>query len=226
MKFFMMIPIFYRIWLVVLFFPLLTLAQQSPVILSEEPSSNDTSSAINPTPRLKTGFTAKKISSGVQFGSSFTSFGNYGSAFSTSISPYLSYPISKRFSVSGGITFTNTSMFGIKPFYASTETTSMNGNFTSALLYVSGDYLVNDRLRISGTLYKEINLYNSVPTNFPYSKPEVQGGYMKVDYKVFENFHIEAGFGFSQGGSPYNSYQSVFPYQNTGFPYSSSPFNR
>jgi len=97
------------------------------------------------------------------------------------------------------------------------QESSLNGNFTNALIFVSGDYLVNDRLKVSGTLFKEFNLLNSVSGYNPYTRNNAQGAFMKVDYKVFENFHIEAGFGYSNGANPYSNY--------LGYPYPYSPFN-
>jgi hypothetical protein len=166
----------------------------------------------------KYGFTPGKISSGVQLGTYFNSFSGYGSSFTTYVSPHISYAFNSRFRINAGVTILNSSLYGVKPWYSMNQESTLNGNFTNALIFVSGDYLVNDRLKVSGTLFKEFNLLNSVAGNNPYNRDNAQGAFMKVDYKVFENFHIEAGFGYSKGVDPYSGY--------FGNPYSYSPFIR
>ena len=207
----------------IILIPGFTFSQQSPVILSSDPPGSDSLTSSSSSPR-KTDkrFVPGKISSGMELGTYFTSFSGYGSSFSTYISPYISYPVNSRFRINAGMTIVNSSLFGIKPLYPMNQENSLNGNIISALIYVSGDYLVNERLKISGTLYKEINLFNSVPGRNSFTDQNAQGGYMKVDYKVFENFYIEAGFGYSKGVNPYNPYGG-FPYSN-GFSYPGSPF--
>ena len=190
------------------------------ILLDELPASSapsDTVSGIHTSKESNNyGFIPKKITSGVQLGSYFTSFSGNGSSLSTYVSPHISYSLSKRFRINTGITIINTNLFGIKPLYSLNRETALNGNFTNVLVYLSGDYLVNDRLMLSGTIYKEINLFNSVPGKNYFSNNTIQGGYLKVDYKVFENFHVEAGFGYSKGGYPYNNY--------FGSPCPNSPF--
>jgi hypothetical protein len=150
-----------------------------------------------------------KLHIGVQAGTEFMSSSGYGSGLSTWVSPTLTYPVSKRFSVSGGIAIVNTSYYGLKPWYSTPETNSFTGNVTSARLWVSGQYFLSDRITISGTAYKTIDILSSNPINNFY-KNNPQGAFMKVGYKINDYMQIEAGFGYSQGyngssyGSPYN----------------------
>jgi hypothetical protein len=143
----------------------------------------------------------------------------YGSGLSTFLSPTLTYPVSKRFIVSGGISFVNTSLYGYKPCFFSSEEKSYTGNITQAMLWVSGQYLLGDRITITGTAYKTIDIFGEKPGNSSFFKNDPQGGYLNVGYKVSNNMHIEAGFGYSRGSNGY-SFGNPF---NTGF--GSSPYD-
>jgi hypothetical protein len=183
----------------------------SSLILPNSASGSSSSGEIK-----NNGFVPGKISSGVQLGTFFNSFSGNGSSFSTYVTPHISYSFNYRLRINAGITIINSSLYGIKPWYSMNQESSLNGNFTNALIFVSGDYLVNDRLKVSGSLFKEFNLLNSVTGYNPYRTENAQGAFMRIDYKVFENFHIEAGFGYSKGVDPWSNYM--------GYPYSNSPF--
>jgi hypothetical protein len=205
--------------LLFLSFPLFSQSLVMPGILPSEtvaPDSNTFSSS--PAGDHRSGFIPKKIKSGLQIGSFFTTTSGYGSGFTTYISPYISYPFSSKFRVNAGITILNASYYGIKPYYLMNSESSLNGNFTNAMVYVSGEYLVNERLSVSGTLFKSFNILSSAPSDRYHPNYDAQGAFMKVGYKVFENFQIEAGFGYSKGIDPFNSY--------FGSPIIHSPFIR
>jgi hypothetical protein len=187
-------------------------AMPSSSVLSDSASGSLSSTGIK-----NYRFIPGKIGSGVRFGTFFNSFSGYGSSFSTYVSPHISYSLNSRLRINAGVTVVNSTLYDVKPWYSMNQESTLNGNFTNALIFVSGDYLVNDRLKLSGTLFKEFNLLNSVTGNNPYSRDNAQGVSMRLDYKVFENFHIEAGFGYSKGANPYQHY--------FGSPFSSNPFS-
>ena len=156
---------------------------------------------------------------GVQAGTEFTSTSGYGSGFSTFLSPTLTYPVSKKFIISGGISVINTTLYGYKPWYSFPEGGSYTGNITQAMLWVSGQYLLGDRITITGTAYKTIDIFGDKPGNSSFYKNNPQGGYLNIGYKISDNMHIEAGFGYSRGSNGY-SFGNPF---NTGF--GSSPYD-
>jgi hypothetical protein len=153
-----------------------------------------------------------KLHIGVQAGTEFMATSGYGSAFSTFLSPTPTYPVSKQFQISGGIGIVNTSLYGLKSWYSSGEGTSNNGftgNITQAMLWVSGRYTLTDRITLTGTAYKTVDVLGQTPGNpsvFTY-KPE--GAYLNVGYKINDFMHIEAGFGYSKGQRGY-SYGNPF----------------
>ena len=158
-----------------------------------------------------------KLHVGVQAGTEFMTTSGYGSGFSTFLSPTLTYPLSKRFLISGGISVVNTSFNGYRPYYFP-ETGSFSGNLTQTTLWVSGQYLLNDRLTITGTAWKTFDITGNKPGNYPFYKTNPQGAYFNVGYKVTDNFHIEAGFGYSQGSHGYyNGYPGAHGFGSTGY---------
>jgi hypothetical protein len=160
-----------------------------------------------------------KLHIGIQAGTEFMSTSGYGSGFSTFLSPTLTYPVSNKFLISGGISIVNTSLYGFKPWYSFPEEKSYTGNITQAMLWVSGQYLLSDRVTITGTAYKTIDIFGEKPGNSTFYKYNPQGAYLNVGYKISDYMHIEAGFGYSRGS---NGYSFGNPY-SPGF--GSSNFN-
>ena len=151
-----------------------------------------------------------KLHVGIQAGTEFMTTSGYGSGFSTFLSPTLTYPVSKKFMASGGFSIINTSLYGFKPYYSFPEERSYSGNITQAMLWVSGQYLLSDRVTITGTAYKTIDIFGEKLRNSSFYKNNPQGVYLNIGYKISDNMHIEAGFGYSRGSKGYSF----------GYPYS------
>ena len=165
---------------------------------------------------------------GIQVGTEFMTTSGYGSGLSTFLSPTLTYSVSKKFQLSGGLSIVNTSLYGVKPYYFNPEGTSYSGNLTQATIWVSGKYFLGDRITLTGTAYKTIDVYGNKPgTPFLYNY-NPQGAYLNIGYKINDCMHIECEFGYSKGANGY-SYGNPYgnPY-NSGFGASNfSPyFNR
>lgn len=174
---------------------------------SVSPSSTINSSHIASLP-------LHKLHVGVQVGTEFMTTSGYGSGLSTFLSPTLTYPVSKRFVLSGGISVVNTTLYGVKPYYSlggENPTPGFSGNITQTTLWVSGQYLLSDRITLTGTAYKTMDVLGDAPKYTPFYKNNPQGAYLNVGYKINDFMHIEAGFGYSKGnygsafGNPYGS---------------------
>ena len=152
-------------------------------------------------------FQKGKVDYGLNLGSEFSSVSGFGSALNTSVAPHFYYNVNKRFRIGGGISMTTTNYFNAKPWFAGESPAPSNGSFTTGGIFISGQYLVSDRLTLSGSAFKLFPVtrdplsYN--PFN-PISKNGAQGVNFNVDYKVGEHVHIQAGFRYSQGISPYH----------------------
>ncbi len=183
---------------------LVTLACLSLNGYSQSASFDTIPSATSPSMQKQNHFIPRKMDFGIQVGTQFST-SSYGTGFSTFISPHLTYRLSKRFSMSGGVSIVNTSLNGLSYTSVSRNEYSLNGNYTSAMVFLSGQYLVNERLTISGTAYKQFNLFGNIPGYKSFGNNDAQGIYMNVKYTILENVHLEAGFGYSRGYNPFNS---------------------
>lgn len=155
----------------------------------------------------------------VMVGSEFSTSSGYGSGLTEYVIPQVSYPLGKRFVVSGGIAVMNTNYFNAKPLFFNENTPGYNGNYTSVTLFASGKYFVNDRLIIGATVYKEIPAAGKPLVYSPYdpiSQQGAEGFHLNAQYKIGQHMFIEAGFGMNRGG--WNSFNSnpYSPYHSNG----------
>ncbi len=156
----------------------------------------------------------------VSLGTSFSSFGPGFNTFGTYIMPEITMPLSKKFSVRAGIGYST--MFVSTP--ESTGSIFGQNNLQYGTVYVSGLYHVNPKLTIAGTAFKTFDLApqnNEInPQSLDFSN---EGFIIDVEYKVTENFRINAGFSY-QKQNPYNYYYNPggfnmhpSPFRNNGF---------
>jgi hypothetical protein len=176
--------------------------------ISQTASLDTIPSATNPV--SNSGSNAKKLHVNVTAGTSFWSSSGWGSGFDSYVMTGLSYPLGKRFSIEGGIGMVN-STFTAKKQGLSEYNWYGNQNQTHTLVYVTGNYLLNEHLTVSGTLYKDFSTFNAASTYPGYKSENPQGLYMNVKYKVNDFLQIEAGFGYSKGYRLYDPYRTGYP---------------
>jgi len=153
----------------------------------------------------------------VSLGTSFSTFGYGFNAFGTFISPEISFPVYKKFSVQVGLGYSNlfVSRAGENLFGSNV---SQYGSF-----YVSGTYQVNEKLTIRGTGYKTF-LLNPTPPGETANPRAMdfsnQGVILDMNYKINEHFQINASFEYRK-----QNYPVYYPYNSTGFDhFGGSPF--
>ena len=168
----------------------------------------------------------KRMQTNVMIGTQFSTSSWFGSGLTTFISPSVSYRVSPRFSVRGGLTIANTALFDYKPWFALEGSPTYDANFTKAVLYLEGSYQVTDRLTISGAGFKEFTITDNSNFYNPYSNNEPYGIYLNADYKIAEGVHIQAGFGYTRGYSPYMGSPMYDPSPISGGSFHPSPFQR
>ncbi len=148
----------------------------------------------------------KKVSYGVTVGSQFTSVSGFGSALSTYITPRVSYNINNRLSIGGGLSLVQTNYFKTRAYFQNESASGSGGNYTSGTIFIEGNYLVNDRLTIYGSAFKQFPISQQPLTYNPYnplSSQNAQGIDLNVAYKLGEHVFIQAGFRYSDGVNPY-----------------------
>ena len=212
-----------------LFGIILSTAATAQVTVIESPSPGG-DSAFRPAPAQESTAPAfKKWDYGVQLGTSASFSKGYGSGFSTYVSPHVTWRPSQRFRVNAGLSIVNTSLFDYQPYYYGIETGApFSGNYTHALLYIEGQYLLTKNLQMSGALYADVPLTGSDPAN-PYSTSSLKGFSMDLQYRIGPNATIQAGFNYMRSEGPWH-YEPFRPagafYYDPFQPFSPSPFNR
>ena len=153
------------------------------------------------------GYPLKKPDFHVTAGMEFSTSSGYGSGFTEYVIPTVSYPVGKKFMISGGLAIANTNYFNARPLFSGDLFQPYSGNYTSLTVFASGTYFVNDRLTISGAFYKEIPVSGKSLIYSPYSPISRQGSQgfnVNVQYKLGEHFFIQAGFQMNQNRNPYD----------------------
>ena len=150
----------------------------------------------------------------LQLGTGYSSNFHGGSSVNTFVSPSFAYNVSTRFRLKAGVTISNN--FG-DPYLAGYDyyySPVINpGTITS--VFVTGDYLLGNKLMLSGTLYKDFSSFNTHITDPRYKIPESQGMILNLNYRPTQHFEINASFEYGNG------YRSMFQnpfYRNGMFP--------
>ena len=135
----------------------------------------------------------------VSLSTSFSTFGYGYSAIGTSIMPQITFPVTNKLSLRTGI--------GYSTFFMAGNGESMFNSSPSNYghVFVSGDYLLNEKITLRGTAYKTFNLNSKTPEIEPVGSIydfSSQGVIMDVEYKVTDNFRINVGFEYRQQNYP------------------------
>ena len=134
----------------------------------------------------------------LNLGTSFTTFGNQMNGFSTFVAPEIGMPVSKNIEISFGLAYSNMNLNSNGEFPI-----SQNSSYGS--MYVSGTYHVNTKLSIRATGYKTFLLN---PDNFntdnqnSYLDFSNQGAILDLEYRITDNFKINASFQYHEQNSP------------------------
>jgi len=139
---------------------------------------------------------ASKLDYHLSVGTSFIYAPGYGNGLSTYVAPEISYKLSPKIRVNAGIMFlqSNMSFMHYRTNCGSERSVVIKTPSTiSTLAYISGDYLINNRLTLSGTIVKDL----SNPGNNAYNN-SVQMMSMHLNYKLTDNISIGAGMNMIQ----------------------------
>lgn len=137
--------------------------------------------------------------------------GRYGSA--TYLSPTVSLPLTKRFSVFGGVTYLRTTPgLAYAPFGEAGRAFPMATNHY--LIQGGGQYAVSPRLTLTGSAWKDLTPTNGFTVN-PYAGFGGNlgtGVNLRADYHITENFSVSGGVRVSNGAAAYpgGAYSPLF----------------
>lgn len=151
----------------------------------------------------------KKISVRMEMGTSFGLGSGNGGNFGVYAAPHISYKASPRLRVNFGAIVQNSNFLNYyspyNPYYPE-YTRTFNSNITRTLVYAEGQYLVNPRLLVNTKVYKEIATFGEPRLNPRALDLDSEGVSVGFRYKINDNMHIGAEFGYSKGRSPYNPF--------------------
>jgi hypothetical protein len=139
---------------------------------------------------------------GVQLGTSFSTDFNKGHAFSTMVSPTISYRVGKRLNLRGGMSVSNTE-YGNTLVYSPYGFGRYSGNITQGMLYVGGDFLISPGVILSGTAYKEFSIGHEDPENIYRPGYDGKGLMMNLRLMPGKNTTIDVGAEIYQGNNPW-----------------------
>jgi hypothetical protein len=143
----------------------------------------------------------------------------------TYMAPFLNYRVSPRFRLDVGAVYTQ----GFNNFH-SNEFQNFNGNNSNLSLFARGNYLVSDKLLISGAVYKTFNLNKPQTSDISTQKRSLDnyGIIVGAEYKITENLTIGAQLNFSDRNNntyPFNSQDNYFGGYQQGYN-SNNPFSQ
>ncbi|MBN2347290.1 MAG: hypothetical protein JXJ22_00545 [Bacteroidales bacterium] len=173
------------------------------LLLPSETSISQADQNILKTPELK------KVKLNFSAGTNFSFYGKNRYSSGTYIAPNLSYTIFPRLKVRVGSILSYENFMGDFSQEMTGGLSETNG-FYSFFLYASGEYLVNDRLTFTGSVFKRLT-----PAPYYQMNPRAMN-YRSQDYSVGFNYKITEGL--SIGGqvrfSDYN-YPFLNPHQQS-----------
>jgi hypothetical protein len=150
----------------------------------------------------------------MQVGTGMASNFKGNTSFGTYVSPALAYNVSPRFRLKAGVTEFNNFGDPYYPVYDNYYSPVMNSGTTTSV-FVQGDYLLSNKLMLSGALYKDFNTFNTNTVDPAYKMPETQGMILNLNYRPTSFLEINASMEYGNGNrsmlhSPF-SYGSMFP---------------
>jgi hypothetical protein len=156
----------------------------------------------------------KKLHTGFSVNSGYTVTSKGQGGPFLSLSPHVTYPVSQRFYLNAGISAGFGNMY--MPSFITGEESQMLP-MTQMFIYASGNYIVNNKLTVSGSAYKRIvDVKNPNGSVQPKTSIDNQGLSIGFNYKITENISFDAHIHFNSP-SNYNSFYS--PYGYTTPPY-------
>lgn len=155
----------------------------------------------------------------VSLSSSFSSYAPGVTSFGTTIMPKITLPISDRLTLSTGIGYS--SLF----ISNSNEGVFQSSPSNYGHVFVSGSYMLNEKISVRGTAYKTFLLDATSfgemdsPAQYDFSS---QGIIMDVEYRVTDNFRINVGFEYRDQKYPVYGpgMNTINPAMNQSSPFS------
>lgn len=148
-----------------------------------------------------------RLSYGVNLGSEFAATRGFGSALHSWVTPSVSYRVTPKLLVGGGISILQSNYFNLpQGFVAETGSARVSGaSLTGVTLFAEGSYAATDRLTLYGSAFKQFPVAGDPLPYSPFTPlagSQAQGFRFNVNYRIGNNMFIEAGFRYTDGQDP------------------------
>jgi hypothetical protein len=165
----------------------------------ETPVIDINKTTIDTTPLIRKQELPKKFDFDLSAGTSFMYSKDFGSGTSTYIAPGLKYRFTPRLHLNVGVMFLNSNIVYNRymPFYSEPSVVFRTKPVNKILAYASADYLLSDRLTVSGSVVRDLSGSQGYGAN---TTPSIQAMSLRMDYKLTKNISVGAGMHMSQGG--------------------------
>lgn len=158
----------------------------------------------------------------LETGMRFGTFGQ-GNFLQSFINPAFSMPLNQKLSISAGVSYSNTKLNNTPLINNTGEIKQHSGEINTLTIHTSGLYKVNDKLTVSGAVYKTVNPALNSRLNPNSINMESQGVAFGLGYQLNESLYIGASVKMQQGNSNYQHYSSPFRNSFSNDPY--TPYN-
>ncbi|MCX6230265.1 MAG: hypothetical protein NTZ33_01860 [Bacteroidetes bacterium] len=126
-------------------------------------------------------------------GASVTSYGK-NTSFTKWVAPSMTYQLTLKLNLHVGTLIINGN--SMPSYFSGEQQNNQQANPTQAFLFLSGDYQINNAIRLRATTFNELKSANSLNNSFNYNQ-------IGVDIKLANNLFFSADFIDSRGSSPF-----------------------
>lgn len=155
----------------------------------------------------------------LELGSSVSSNFNGGSAFSTTVAPYVSHKVSEDVRLNLGARVTNSYLTNWRTYSFDGQSSTFDGQLTTMGLFGQLEYDISDRTTVYGSIYHNVSTLPSiVPGTTQPLQLEGTAYSLGMKHRLSENSFLKVEVQQSTGYNPF--------YSNRGLGYGYSPFFR
>jgi len=161
----------------------------------------------------------KKADYSLSAGTSFSTGAFQGSAYY--VAPSVTYRVSPKFTVHSTVYFINSNITSTSSPYLNlgdNQQRLFDRKSNEAVVFASGNYQVNNRLLITGSVIKNFNTTPGSNQNVEALQNSFQMMSMGMQYKLTPNVTIGAGFKMIQSNNPYFPYYNSYGVSQYGYP--------
>jgi hypothetical protein len=154
----------------------------------------------------------QKLTFGFSAGTGFSYSSAFGSSMSTFLAPHLSYKVSPRFTLNAGLRMQVNSLNNTFAYpLGEGNSITFYRPATQTFLYTEGVYQLTPKVKLSGTVFAEINTFDAPGLKPSSYNMNTYGGILGMEYKVGPHSTISAEIQISRGASPLQGDPLFYP---------------